>query len=64
MHIMQLCVLALHALGVAANDDCDEAYTCATCPAGCTWIDRWDSTGWHCIENSQVVENWRVENWR
>lgn len=43
------CLVALvrdaHAQSCGANRKCDD------CTAGCDWINRWDSTGWHCIDD-------------
>ena len=52
---MKVCLLLLLAAGSAAADDsCGSATKCGDCAAGCTWINRWDSTGWHCIDDSKV----------
>lgn len=53
MKFLRSLSLALLAVGAAA-DDCSSYTSCTDCPAGCTWINRWDSTGWHCIDDNNV----------
>ena len=50
--LAKLYIFALLAVGVRA--DCGSATKCGDCEAGCTWINRWDSTGWHCIDSDDV----------
>ena len=49
-----LSLLAAAALASVYADDCGSHRTCRDCPAGCTFISRWDSTGWHCIDDDDV----------
>lgn len=58
-------LLSLTTFGLAlgfskAADDCSTYTSCGDCPAGCTWADKWDSTGWHCFANEDVQSDWLV----
>ena len=51
---MLRCMCLSLLLAVAAADDCSSATSCSKCTAGCTWANKWDSTGWHCMQTSDV----------
>ena len=44
----------------SAADDCSTYTSCQSCSAGCTWANKWDSTGWHCFADGDVEKDWLV----
>ena len=54
MPLSRVVLLITGLVARASAQDCGSYRSCGDCPAGCTWINRWDSTGWHCVDEDSI----------